>query len=372
MAGLYIHIPFCRKACAYCNFHFDTNLKSIQSITNGIDKELLIKKNILSEPLESIYFGGGTPSILNKEQIQTILQTIDKNYNTKNCLEYTLEVNPEDVTEEQLKNWKEIGFNRLSMGVQSFFDEDLKYMGRYHTENQSVKTIDLIANSDFKNYSIDLIYGVPGENSTENWIKNLEIASKYNFPHISAYALTVEPNTKLDYRIKKQKQIKTKDKLTVEQFDLLRNWAKNNGYNHYEISNLAQKNYKAIHNSNYWKSKNYLGIGPSAHSYINGKRMWNVANNKVYLENLNSNTDFTSTEKLSIEDKFNEWLMIGLRTKKGISKEKLYTFPTYIIDYFKTIKAKNKTYLKETESHYYLPDDFWMISDNIISDFFFA
>jgi oxygen-independent coproporphyrinogen-3 oxidase len=368
MAGIYVHIPFCRKACAYCNFHFDTNLSGVDSLVNSLLVEISLRKEFFKTSIETIYFGGGTPSVLNKEQFKKILNALQNTFDCSQVREYTLEVNPEDVTKESLHNWYSIGFNRLSMGVQSFFDNDLVYMGRFHSENQSFKAIELIRESDFTNYSIDLIYGMPKDHGN-NWEQNLEIAARYNFPHISAYALTIEPQTKLEYRVRKGKLPITQDEKTVKDFSYLQNWAKEQGYEHYELSNLAKPSFKAMHNSNYWKFKPYLGLGPGAHSYLDHNRFWNISNNKLYIDSLTDRKLNFESEKLTEIDLFNELLMVSLRTKKGLSKKQLSTFSLKIQNHFEKSVSKQKDISLLNDS-YTIPPEKWMLSDAIISDLF--
>lgn len=373
MAGLYIHIPFCKKACAYCNFHFDTNFKTKSDVVKAIGKELELRRGELNVPLETIYFGGGTPSVLSKEELTYLFNEIRKWYDTSHCLEITFEVNPDDATPENLDFWFGLGINRLSMGVQSFFEADLAYMGRFHKAEESIQAIENLNASKFNNYTIDLIYGSPTL-TDDMWRKNLEFADRNNIPHISSYALTVEPDTKLSYRIKKTKQKHPLDEDAARQFKILQDWALTHGYEHYEISNLGRQGKKAVHNSNYWYGKPYLGIGPSAHSFNGHQRKWNVANNKKYIEYMSDNKLAYEVEVLSQIDRMNEMLMISLRTKEGLSiSEFINQFGTEkFMQLEKELKQIPNQYIIYTNERLLIKSEYWMLSDGIIADLFFV
>lgn len=372
MAGLYIHIPFCKKACAYCNFHFDTNFKTKAEVVKAIGLELELRKNEITSPLQTIYFGGGTPSVLTKEELSYLFKVIHREYNVEECKEITFEVNPDDATPDNLEFWYSLGINRLSMGVQSFYESDLKYMGRFHKAQESIQAIENLNASSFKNYTIDLIYGSPTL-TDEMWVENLEMAKRYQIPHISSYALTVEPDTKLSYRIQKTKQKRPVDDDASRQFQILQNWAKENGYNHYEISNLGQPTKEAVHNSNYWKGISYLGIGPSAHSYDGTSRKWNVSNNKKYIELINSGETAYEVEVLSELDRINEMLMIRLRTLEGMSIldfRNAFGEERYL-QLLEELKNIPKEYIILREDKLQIKPEYWMLSDGIIADLFF-
>lgn len=372
MAGLYIHIPFCKKACAYCNFHFDTNFKTKAQVVKAIGLELQLRKNELTVPLQTIYFGGGTPSVLSKEELIFLFDIIHSNFDTRYCKEITFEVNPDDATTSNLNFWYSLGINRLSMGVQSFFEKDLAYMGRFHKAEESIKAIENLRASEFDNYTIDLIYGSPTL-TDEMWLKNLDYAHINNIPHISSYALTVEPETKLSYRIQKTKQKRPEDDDAARQFKMLQKWASDHGYNHYEISNLGQIGKKALHNSNYWNGIPYLGIGPSAHSFDGISRKWNMSNNKKYIELINNNKVAFEVEVLSEIDRINEMLMIRLRTKEGLSlNEFKNTFGEQRYNQLlMEIKQVPEKYLECSARYLSIKSTYWMLSDGIISDLFF-
>lgn len=373
MAGLYIHIPFCKKACSYCNFHFNTNVKAKPEVVKAIIKEIELRKSEIDHSLETVYFGGGTPSSLSNDELSSIFQAIHKHFSLTQCKEITFEVNPDDVTPQQLEFWHGLGINRISMGVQSFYEEDLKYMGRFHKAEEAVKAVKNLIDSPFTNYTIDLIYGSPTLTDAM-WRKNLDFVKQNKIPHISCYSLTVEPNTKLAYRIAKTKQNKPVDDDSARQFDILQQWANENNFTHYEISNLGLKENQAIHNSNYWNGKPYLGIGPSAHSFNSNIRKWNVANNKIFIEKINLNETAYEQENLAIEDQYNEMIMIGFRTKKGVSKKQISTIfgENRLQSLLDEINQIHPNYFTESPTHIQLKPMLWMLSDGIISDLFWV
>ncbi|MES2380255.1 MAG: radical SAM family heme chaperone HemW [Bacteroidota bacterium] len=317
MSGIYIHIPFCKQACFYCNFHFSTQLKNIDDMVEAICKEIHLRHHYLQDKtLASIYFGGGTPSLLNNQQIGQIFEAIQQYFTIAKGAEVTLEANPDDLTAEKLKELKQTPINRLSIGVQSFFDADLKWMNRAHNVNQAETAIALAKEIGFHNITIDLIYGTPGL-SNANWLTNINTALALGVNHVSSYALTVEPKTALASFIEKGKYAQTNDEQAAEQFDILVKTLTENGFIHYEISNFGKAGFLAQHNGNYWKGKHYLGIGPSAHSFNTLSRSWNVANNQAYIQAL-QNDNFELTEEiLSVNDQINEYIMTGLRTIWG-------------------------------------------------------
>ncbi len=317
MSGIYIHIPFCKQACYYCNFHFSTQLKTMDEMVNAICHEIDLRYSYLAETeLQSIYFGGGTPSLLSNAHLSQIFETIKKYFTITKGAEITLEANPDDLTEEKLLALKQTPINRLSIGVQSFFDADLKWMNRAHNANQAQQAITFAKQIGFHNITIDLIYGTPGL-TNHNWLTNIETAIGLGVNHVSSYALTVEPKTALASFIEKGKYTETNDEQAAEQFDILVNTLTENGFIHYEISNFGKSGFLAVHNSNYWKGKHYLGIGPSAHSFNTKSRSWNVANNQQYIKALQSNYCEATEEILSLNDQINEYIMTGLRTIWG-------------------------------------------------------
>jgi oxygen-independent coproporphyrinogen-3 oxidase len=318
MANLYIHFPFCKQACHYCNFHFSTSTSNRTILWEAIVKEYEMRKNEILLPLESIYFGGGSPSLLSPNILANFIQKIKKNHILNDNLEITLEVNPDDVNPHYLKGLLQAGINRLSVGIQSFHQSELSLMNRAHNKAQIVSALDQISKL-FPNFSLDLIYGMPSS-TLELWKENIQQALTYNPPHISAYALTVESKTALDYLIKSKKIELVDDDLVKEQYDLLVNTLMKKGFINYEFSNFGLPGYYSINNQNYWTGKPYVGLGPSAHSY-DGKstRSWNKANNTKYLKAITDGILPFDEEQLSRKDRFNEYVMTGLRTYNGIS-----------------------------------------------------
>jgi oxygen-independent coproporphyrinogen III oxidase len=331
LAGIYIHIPFCKQACHYCNFHFTTLPASKQGLPThkneliaALLKEIDIQRNYLqNEVVETIYFGGGTPSLLQIEDIRLQIEKIRTRFPVLDNAEITLEANPDDITEEKLEAWKQAGINRLSIGIQSFFEEDLHWMNRAHSAKQAVDSLQ-IAVKLFDNITVDLIYGTPAL-THEKWKKNVETVLSFNIPHISCYALTVEPKTPLQKMIHQGKSENVNPDKQSEQFLLLMNWLDEAGYEHYEISNFAKFGFRSRHNSSYWSTgaagqrKKYLGIGPSAHSFNGESRQWNIANNKKYIDSLNRNVIPFEKEVLTSSQQLNEYIMTSLRTLEGLN-----------------------------------------------------
>ncbi|WP_081209127.1 radical SAM family heme chaperone HemW [Salegentibacter sediminis] len=318
MSGIYIHIPFCKQACHYCDFHFSTSMKKKDQLVDMLCKELVLRKDELPDAeIQTIYFGGGTPSLLSTEELDRIFETIYAEYQITKDPEITLEANPDDLSMEKIEMLAASKINRLSIGVQSFFEEDLQLMNRAHNSKEALESIQL-ASKYFKNISIDLIYGVPGM-SEERWRENLEIALELGVPHISSYALTIEPNTALQKFIEKGKVKPVDDEAARRHFEILVETLTNNGFEHYEFSNFGKPGYFSQNNTAYWLGKTYLGIGPSAHSYDGNTRKWNVTNNSLYIKALAKDQIPQQTEKLSTADKFNEYVMTRLRTKFGVS-----------------------------------------------------
>jgi oxygen-independent coproporphyrinogen-3 oxidase len=317
MAGIYIHIPFCRQACYYCNFHFSTSHQFIPEMVSAIIVEAGLRKNYLTEKIDTIYFGGGTPSLLTIDDVKKILEKLTNIFTVDTRAEVTLEANPDDITEEKLVGWKQAGINRLSIGIQSFNDGDLQWMNRAHNSLQAITGLQL-ATQYFSNITIDLIYGSPTL-TDEQWRKNVALALSFNIPHISCYALTVEEKTALAQLITKNKKENTDADQQVRHFNLLIRWLTEAGFEQYEISNFAKPGYRSKHNSSYWSGKPYLGLGPSAHSFNGTSRQWNIANNALYLKGIEQGELNVEKEELSDLQQLNEYLMTGLRTMEGIS-----------------------------------------------------
>jgi oxygen-independent coproporphyrinogen-3 oxidase len=343
-AGIYIHIPFCKQACHYCDFHFSTSMKKKEEMVLALAKELRLRKNEFREDpefsgVETIYFGGGTPSVLTVDEIQFLIDTVREHYVVAQNPEITLEANPDDLSEENLIAFAEIGINRLSIGIQSFFEEDLKLMNRAHDSVQAKKCLE-IATRYFDNISLDLIYGIPGM-TNERWQQNIETALSFGIPHISSYALTVEPKTALNKLIQTGKVASPNDEVAQEHFMILVETLEANGFVHYELSNFGKENYFSRNNSAYWLGKKYIGIGPSAHSYDGDSRSWNVANNALYLKALQNDELPNEVEKLTLEDRYNEYIMTGLRTIWGVSLVRIeQEFGAQYLDYLKQQSQK--------------------------------
>lgn len=371
---IYIHIPFCKQKCSYCNFHFSTSLNFKDEMISAMKKEIFLRKDELqNKNLQSLYFGGGTPSILSGDEIKSLIDEVLRYFSFNADIEITLEANPDDLDKNFLKRISNSPINRLSIGTQSFFDEDLRLMNRAHNASDAGGSIKRAQDFGFENLSIDLIYGSPTSN-LEIWKQNLNKAIALEVPHISSYALTVEPKTALENWIANGKVSKPKDEEQNIEFYYMIDFLKDHEFEHYEISNFAKKGFHSRHNSAYWKYNEYLGIGPSAHSY-NGfdVRSWNVANNQQYIKKLNSNLLAKETEILSSKDQFNEMIMIGLRTTWGVDLESLKSkFKEDILDQFHKeihqkiadgILIKENNHLKISKKH-------WFMADGIASDLF--
>ena len=320
MAGIYIHIPFCRKACNYCNFHFSTSGKNIHEMVQAICREAAIRKDYVHENVSTIYFGGGTPSLLMIQDCKLLLDTMAALFDIATDAEITLETNPDDITPEKLTAWKHAGINRLSIGIQSFFEEDLQWMNRAHNATQALASIQMAQASGFDNITIDLIYGTPTL-TDEQWAHNVQTAIGLKIPHLSCYALTVEPKTALDKLITAKKMPPVDPEKQSRHFELLMQWMQQAGYEHYEISNFAKPGLRSKHNSSYWQGKQYLGLGPSAHSFNGRSRQWNIANNALYLKSIDGGIVPYEIEELTPVQQLNEYIMTSLRTMEGLSLE---------------------------------------------------
>lgn len=372
MSGIYIHIPFCKQACHYCDFHFSTSLKKKDDLLNALVKELELRKDeFKNQMVETIYFGGGTPSLLTKDEIELIINSVYKNYKVVENPEITLEANPDDLSKEQISSLANTEINRLSIGIQSFFEDDLKLMNRAHNTKEAKQCLEE-ATKHFQNISVDLIYGIPGL-SNERWIENIETVLSYNIPHISSYALTVEPKTALETFIKKGVIKNVDDDLAQEQFHILIEKLEAAGFVHYELSNFGKPEYFSKNNSAYWLGKPYLGIGPSAHSFNGNERGWNVRNNSKYIKSLEQNIVPIETETLSITDKYNEYVMTGLRTVWGVSLEKVeqdfgQQYKNYLLEHSQKHINEHLLYLDNNKLLVTKKGKF--LSDGIASDLF--
>lgn len=372
--GIYIHIPFCKQACHYCDFHFSTSLKKKEELVQMLCRELELRKDELSEEkVETIYFGGGTPSLLQAEELQKIFDTIYANFDISEDPEITLEANPDDLSEEKIKMLAASKVNRLSIGVQSFFEEDLKLMNRAHNSEEALASIKL-ARQYFDNISIDLIYGIPGM-SVKRWKENLQTTLDLEVPHVSSYALTVEPNTALKKFIEKGKVKPVDDEMAKAHFEILVDTLKNAGFEHYEFSNFGKPGYFSRNNTAYWLGKPYLGIGPSAHSYDGNSRKWNVSNNSLYIKSLEKDELPLEIEKLSVSDKYNEYVMTRLRTKFGVSVEEVKQL--FGLDLQKHLLESasvllKKALLRDENGIFHVTSKGKFLSDGIAADLFYV
>jgi oxygen-independent coproporphyrinogen III oxidase len=372
MAGIYIHIPFCRQACHYCNFHFATSLLYKADFMSALLQEITLQQSYLqAEPIETIYIGGGTPSLCTNEEIEKIIEQLRKTFSVTTDAEITLEANPDDITEEKLSGWKKAGINRLSIGVQSFYEEDLQWMNRAHTMLQAKENL-AFAKKHFENITIDLIYGTP-QLTNEKWKHNVETAIALNIPHISCYALTVEPKTPLDKMIRLHQSETVNPDKQSEQFILLMGWLAVAGYEHYEISNFAKTGWRSRHNSSYWQGKKYLGLGPSAHSFNGIERQWNVANNNLYIAAIQKNTIPFEKEELTATQQLNEYIMTALRTMEGIQLSVLKSRYNITENEFlaKSAKLITTQHIREENHSLILTTEGKLLADGIAAELFY-
>jgi len=361
MSGIYIHIPFCKQACNYCDFHFSTSMKKKDDMVLALAKEIVMRKNEFKlfdsaqndNQIETIYFGGGTPSVLSNDEINYLINTVYDNYNVVENPEITLEANPDDLSAERILELSKSPINRLSIGIQSFYEDDLKMMNRAHNSAEAINCL-TEATKYFDNISLDLIYGIPGL-TDEMWKKNIETALSFGIPHISSYALTVEPKTALRKLIDTGKIAEPQDEVASNHFMILVEMLQKNGFIHYELSNFGKEGYFSKNNSAYWLGKKYIGIGPSAHSYDGEKRGWNIANNSLYIKSIQENKLPIETEILTISDRYNEYIMTGLRTIWGVSLERIEN--EFGLEYLNYLKKQSQKFLN---------DDLLSIENNIL------
>lgn len=373
MAGIYIHVPFCKQKCNYCNFHFSTKQDNVEELVSGMIIELDQRKSYLkTKKIDSIYFGGGTPSIIDVKHIINIIEKIYSLFDVKKTAEITMEFNPDDIKKEKLNKLRQAGINRLSIGIQSFNNEDLIFMNRSHNAKEAISSIKLAKECGFNNMSIDLIYGVQNQ-TDKTWKKSLNQMFELEIDHFSAYALTVEPDTKLNYLIKKKRVQPTSELKAENHFKILQEESLKMGYEQYEISNFCRKNKFAQHNTSYWKDKAYLGIGPSAHSYNGESRRWNISNNLKYITLINNSEKYFDEEKLSPTQKYNEYTLTSLRTIWGVSLDYLENnFDQHIVSHFKKNARKwidNKNIILE-KNNVRLTNKGMLFADAISSDLF--
>ena len=354
MSGIYIHIPFCKQACHYCDFHFSTSMKKKDDMLVALAKEIQMRKNEFSQEIvETIYFGGGTPSVLTNAEIDFLIDMVYLHYHISENPEITLEANPDDLSDERIIELSKSRINRLSIGIQSFFDDDLQMMNRAHNATEAKKSLDIAAKY-FDNISIDLIYGIPGMDN-EKWKQNIDMALSFGIPHISSYALTVEPKTALKKLIDTGKINAPSDKSAQQHFHILIERLEANGFIHYELSNFGKEHYFSKNNSAYWLGKKYIGIGPSAHSYDGISRSWNISNNAAYLKSISEDVLPNESEVLSTADRYNEYIMTGLRTIWGVSLERIHNeFGQSYIDHL------------QKQSQRFLADGLLIIENNIL------
>jgi putative oxygen-independent coproporphyrinogen III oxidase len=323
MAGIYLHIPFCKTKCPYCDFFSVTNTREVHRLVEALGLELDYRKDYLGgEKISTVYFGGGTPSLLDMDQLSFLLEVIHSKFPIDEAVEFTVECNPDDLSKTSIGELKYMGFNRISIGVQRFDDEVLVFLGRRHTAAQNEWVLEQVFEKGFDNVSIDLIYGIPGI-SNARWEADLQKAFRYPYKHLSAYHLTIEPHTPFGQMEKQGKLTMPSEETSVEAFRLLISYAGYYGFEHYELSNFARPGYLSKHNTSYWQQIPYLGIGPSAHSYNGTSRQWNVASIKFYLDALYRGCIPCKQEILSTRDLFNEWIITRLRTRWGVSPEEI-------------------------------------------------
>ena len=372
MAGLYLHIPFCKKSCHYCNFHFSTSDKNKAEVIASLCKELGLRaKELKGAVLESIYFGGGTPSLLSKGDLDLIFHTIEQNFQLIPTAEITLEANPDDLSLQKIKQLAATPINRLSIGIQSFFESDLKTMNRAHTAKEAHKSL-IKAREYFNNISIDLLYGMP-QMSAARWEKNLQMAFDLKLQHLSCYAMTVEPNTALEHFIKTNQYPPMDNSVAAAHFEILKAAAAKAGFVHYEVCSFGKPGYFSRHNSSYWLGKSYLGLGPSAHSFDGHKRSWNVSNNSQYIKAIANDELPLTSEILTPENRFNEYLMTGLRTMWGVSLEHIEKefgseFQSALLNNARSHVASENLVLEN--QHLKITPKGQFLSDGIASDLF--
>lgn len=372
MAGIYIHIPFCKKACHYCNFHFSTQTQHIHSFVEALLNEIELRRDYINTPIQTIYFGGGTPSLLSAEQIRSIIEKLQLNFDLSNLQEFTLEANPDDININKLADWNAIGINRLSIGIQSFQKESLAWMNRAHIVDQSHQAIQMAQDAGFNNISIDLIYGTP-HYTKEHLLADLKIIEDYRIPHVSCYALTVEEKTALNSMIEKGKIENVKTEVQAEHFEIIVDYLNKIGFEHYEISNFAKPGNRSKHNSSYWKGIPYLGLGPSAHSFNGSSRQWNVANNALYMQSLEKRALPFEIELLDQVAQYNEYMMISLRCMEGFDLKHIESsFGKAYSEHTQNVIQilAQKDIFEQKSTSYCLKKSAKFLADGIASEFF--
>jgi len=374
MAGIYIHIPYCKKLCSYCDFYHILTQSDNKEFIDALNHEAKLRRDYLgSQTVSTIYLGGGTPSVLKPAEIKSILDNLTMNFRIDDNPEVTIEVNPDDINDEFLEGLKKTIVNRISVGIQSWRDQDLKFMNRRHTASAAAVALDKIRDAGYENVTIDLIYGIPGMKNSD-WASNLDISFSYEIKHMSAYHLTIEAGTMLGKMKAKGTLAEIDEDESTSQFQILIEKATAAGFIHYEISNFGLPGFLSIHNSNYWKQVSYLGLGPSAHSFNGYSRQWNIRDIRKYIKAVNSGSLFFEKEELDRKTRFNEYIMTSLRTMWGINLdyvEKVFDKEGY--DYIKNLSGKFIDYglMKQEKETLALTNQGMMISDNIISELMF-
>lgn len=373
MAGIYLHIPYCKQACYYCNFHFSTTRTGERELLQAMVRELEMRKDEIDEEIETIYFGGGTPTVISNNELMKLLNAIYANYKVVDAPEITIEANPDDLTEERVRELAQLSFNRLSIGVQSFREEDLQLMNRAHSSHQAMNCL-IEARKHFANISVDLIYGIP-DLSMEEWDRAIQTLLDLEIPHISSYALTVEPKTALDYMVRHEQVDMPQEGLVAEQFFHLVKRLTEAGFVHYELSNFGKPGYFSRNNTAYWQGKKYLGIGPGAHSFDGENRSWNISNNKKYTHSVLWGNLPAEKELLSVSDRYNEYVMTGLRTCWGINLQHINLtfgadFLQYLLDEADVHLKKGNLIIEEEVMR--ISPQAKFLSDGIASDLFWV
>ena len=372
MSGIYIHIPYCKQACHYCDFHFSTSMKTKNEMIDCIVKEMDIRKSEFSKKIDSVYIGGGTPSVMTNLELETIFNGLEKKISISDIKEITIEINPEDLINEKLEFYYEIGINRLSIGIQSMNNNILKWMNRSHNKNQIINGLNTVKEIGYENISLDFIYGTP-KNLTRNYKAELLEILKFNPTHLSCYHLTIEDGTYFGHLEKKRKIKRIEDDVSQKEFQWISEKLKSKNYQHYEISNFAFQGKQSFHNSNYWNQSSYIGLGPGAHSFRNSTRRWNISNNRLYIKNIKTGVPFFEQEVLSPYDLVNEKIMLGLRTLNGLDKNYIFSIvPQSIKD---EIESKLNTFLKDeiiisTNNIISMNPEKWLLSEYVSRELF--
>ncbi len=372
MSGIYIHIPYCKQACHYCDFHFSTSMKTKNEMIDCIVKEMDIRESEFSKKIDSLYIGGGTPSLMTNLELETIFNGLEKKMSIGDIKEITIEINPEDLISEKLEFYKEIGINRLSIGIQSMNNNILKWMNRSHETNQVINGLNNTKVAGFENINLDFIYGTPKNLSRDYKSELLEIL-KFNPTHLSCYHLTIEDGTYFGHLEKNKKIKRIEDDISQQEFRWISEKLKSKNYQHYEISNFAVQGKESFHNSNYWNQSSYIGLGPGAHSFRNSTRRWNISNNRLYIKNIKAGIPYFEQEVLSPYDIVNEKIMLGLRTLNGLDKDHVFSIVPQAIK--EEIESKLNTFLKDeillsTNNIISMNPEKWLLSEYVSRELF--